>query len=68
MGKKVSEKEWERIYDQTTAGYHEKELPDGKVYTLENFLAYMRAVINMPDYIIVFEDDLDEEDDDIDFK
>lgn len=56
MSKKkfITERKWDREFDRLSEGLGEKRNEDGSMaFSPENFDAYMKRVINMPDYQII---------------
>ena len=54
MKKFITERKWNKLYDQATSGFAEKTNSDGsKCYTKEGFEKYMKAVIEFPEYRII---------------
>ena len=56
MSKKkfITERKWDREFDRLSEGLGEKSKEDGSMaFSPENFDAYMKRVINMPDYQII---------------
>ena len=54
MKKFITERKWNKLYEQATDGFYEKKYADGsKEYTKEGFEKYKNAVMNFPEYRII---------------
>ena len=54
MKKIISERKWNKLYDQATDGFYEKRFDDGSErYTVEGFEKYQQAVMEFPEYRII---------------
>lgn len=55
MKKYITERKWDKLFDEATEGFSEKTMEDGSErYTFEGFDKYMNAVANFPDdYTII---------------
>ena len=55
MKKYITERKWDKLFDEATKGFSEKTMEDGsKRYTFEGFDEYMNAVSSCPhDYTII---------------
>jgi hypothetical protein len=54
MKKYITERKWDKLYDEATNGFAEKTLENGdEVYTKDGFDNYMKAVRDFPDYQII---------------
>ena len=55
MKKYITERKWDKLFDEATKGFSEKTMKDGSErYTFEGFNEYMNAVANFPDdYTII---------------